>query len=73
MPYERVEGHSICCVGEYIYIFGGKSRSEYVNTLIKINASFDKLEYLDAGPDGRASHQMKVYGNKILVYGGNNQ
>ena len=28
---------------------------------------------MDAVPDGRASHQMKVYGNKILVYGGNNQ
>jgi hypothetical protein len=23
-------------------------------------------------PDGRAFHTMKVYGNKILVYGGNN-
>lgn len=23
LPYERVEGHSMCSVGEYIYIFGG--------------------------------------------------
>jgi hypothetical protein len=23
LPYERVEGHTMCSVGEYIYIFGG--------------------------------------------------
>ena len=40
---------------------------------MKINSKFDKLEYLEAVPDGRASHHMKVYGNKLLVYGGNNK
>ena len=23
LPYERVEGHRMCYVGEYLYIFGG--------------------------------------------------
>jgi allophanate hydrolase subunit 1 len=23
LPYKRVEGHSMCCIGDYIYIFGG--------------------------------------------------
>lgn len=41
--------------------------------MLKINSSFDQLSVLEAVPDGRASHHMKVYGNKILVYGGNNQ
>ena len=27
LPYERVEGHSMCSVGEHLFIFGGKSRS----------------------------------------------
>lgn len=23
LPYKRVEGHTMCCIGDYIYIFGG--------------------------------------------------
>jgi len=23
LPYERVEGHNMCSVGEYLYVFGG--------------------------------------------------
>lgn len=25
LPYRRVEGHTMCCIGDYIYIFGGKN------------------------------------------------
>ena len=24
LPYKRVEGHSMCAIGDYLYIFGGK-------------------------------------------------
>jgi hypothetical protein len=24
LPYKRVEGHTMCSIGDYIYIFGGK-------------------------------------------------
>jgi len=25
LPYKRVEGHSMCAIGDYLYIFGGTS------------------------------------------------
>lgn len=27
LPYKRVEGHSMCAIGDYLYIFGGYCRS----------------------------------------------
>jgi hypothetical protein len=72
LPYERVEGHSMCSVGEHLFIFGGKSRSEFYNSLLRVDASFQRVHFEEIVPDGRAFHNMKVYGNKILVYGGNN-
>lgn len=41
--------------------------------MLKINLSFDKVQSLEVYPDGRAFHAMKPYGNKIIIYGGNNK
>lgn len=31
------------------------------------------MHFLEVYPDGRAFHSMKPYGNKIIIYGGNNK
>ena len=50
----------------------GKCRNEFYNSLLNIDSKFEKVTFEEIVPDGRAFHIMKVYGNKILIYGGNN-
>ena len=40
--------------------------------MLRVDNNFERVHFEEMVPDGRAFHTMKVYGNKILVYGGNN-
>jgi hypothetical protein len=40
---------------------------------MKIDSKFQRVHFEELVPDGRAFHIMKVYGNRILIYGGNNK
>ena len=73
LPYEWLEGHSMCNIGEHVYIFGGKSRSDFTNTLTKIPVhNINNCSVEEVLPNARAFHNMVSYGNKMLIYGGHN-
>ena len=63
LPYKRVEGHSMCAIGDYLYIFGGYCRSEYYNSLTKLSVQLSWAKTEEALPEGRAFHNMVTYGN----------
>lgn len=44
LPYKRVEGHSMCAIGDYLYIFGGYCRSEYYNSLTKMSVQLNSAK-----------------------------
>ena len=75
-----MEGHSLCTIGDHIYIFGGKfwfdlgkTRGEFVNTLVKINVhQFSNANVEEVLPSGRAYHSIATYGNKMIIFGGIN-
>lgn len=73
-PYYNIYGHRINVIGEYIYLVGGNDKGCYKNSIIKISVdsyvcedveTFDEEEF-----PSRAFHHAKVYGNKLLIYGG---
>jgi N-acetylneuraminic acid mutarotase len=60
----------MCCIGDYIYIFGGYCRSEFYSSLTKVHTQLNSAKTEEALPNGRAFHNMVTYGNKIIVFGG---
>ena len=71
---QTVDGHSMCQIGDYIYIFGGRVRDDFTNKLTKVNVH--KLSQMSAEenmPNERAFHSAVSYGRKMIIYGGHNK
>jgi hypothetical protein len=69
----------LCTIGDHVYIYGGnlcviflgKTRGEFVTTLIKINVhQFSNANVEEVLPPGRAFHSTATYGNKMIIFGG---
>ena len=69
-----LRGHSLNIVNDKIYIIGGISRNSYSNTIYTINLKNWQINEIDMhdpnGPDLIAFHKTILYGDKIIVYGG---
>ena len=58
---------------EYVYIFGGKSRTDFTNSLVRMPIhNPNNITVEEVLPNARAFHNMVTYGNKMLIYGGHN-
>ena len=71
---QTLDGHSMCQIGEFIYVFGGRTRDDFTNKLTKVN--IHKLSQMQAEenmPNERAFHCAVSYGRKMIVYGGHNK
>jgi N-acetylneuraminic acid mutarotase len=75
--------HSASCIGENIYIFGGRSdqegpfhtrQEEYDNQLVFFNVKTSTWHHSNAvnPPTGRRSHSSFVYENLLYIFGGYN-
>ena len=70
-------GHSVNLVNNKIFIIGGVGRNSYTNLIYKINPKNYEVSCIDMddqnGPDLLAFHKTVCYGQKIIVYGGQNE
>ena len=69
-----LSGHSLNIVNNQIYIIGGINRNNYSNTIYTIKLKNWVINEIDMddpnGPDLIAFHKTILYGDKIIVYGG---
>lgn len=70
-------GHSMNLVKDQLYIIGGVGRNSFQNILYQINLKTMKprQEHMDDkyAPEMMAFHKTVVYGDKIIIYGGQNE
>lgn len=70
-PYEQY-GQAICCLGGFLYVFGGTTGFEYsmdVHRLCLQDLSWKRV-LCDSEPTRRYRHELGVYGSLIIVLGG---
>lgn len=61
-------------MGDYLYVVGGNDKGCYKNLILKISLDNYVCEEVETFNEeefpARAYHHAKIYGNKLLIYGG---
>lgn len=70
-------GHSMNLLKGKLYVIGGLGRNSYTNRVYEVNPENWKITCIDMidqnGPDLLAFHKVINYGNKLIIYGGQNE
>ena len=66
-------GHSVNCVGKYVYICFGNDKAVYYNDIWRYDPKTDEYKKLQVNGDvvvGRSYHSCAVYDKKLVFFGG---
>lgn len=70
-------GHTLNALGGKLYIFGGQVKETFTNTFYLFNYNTLNVQSVEMGdlngPPAVAFHNTIVYGEKLIIFGGNNE
>ena len=77
LEFFSLYGHSMDAIGPKIYIYGGFCRNSFINSILEVNPDnfeVDVIEMDDKNSPSKISfHRTVKYGEKIIIYGGQNE
>ena len=77
LDFFSLYGHSMNAIGSKIYIYGGFCRNSFINSILEVNPDdldVNVIEMVDKNsPNEISFHRTVKYGEKIIVYGGQNE
>lgn len=77
LDFFSLYGHSMNAIGPKIYIYGGFCRNSFINSILEVNPDdldVKVIEMVDKNSPNQISfHRTVKYGEKIIMYGGQNE
>lgn len=77
LDFFALYGHSMNAIGPKIYIYGGFCRNSFINSILELNPDdldVKVIEMVDKNSPNKISfHRTVKYGEKIIMYGGQNE